>query len=528
MRVNGVNNELALFFFNKKNVIKIFSVAQIRQADSYTIANEPVKSVDLMERAATACADFIKNNYQKHHKFHVFCGTGNNGGDGLAISRLLLEAKYNVITYIVNFSNSFSVDFAINKARLVKLKYHKLYEISDSKDIPEISGQDIVVDAIFGSGLNKPVTGFVAEVIEKINNSKAKVIAIDIPSGLFADDNTGNNGVVLCADETLSFQFPKLSFLFAPNNKYVGRWHILPIGLHNDFINNEPAKHIYITQDDAANLLKLRNKFAHKGNFGHALLIAGSLGKIGAAVLASKAALHAGCGLLTAHIPQCGYNILQTALPEAMVSLSNDVNIIDNLPELSAYNAIAIGPGLDQHVDTAKQLKLLIQNTTVPLIIDADALNILAENKTWLSFLPQGSVLTPHPKEFERIVGKTSTDIERLELQREYSIKYRIYIIYKGAHSATSTPDGHIYFNSSGNPGMATAGSGDVLTGILLGLRAQNYAMLETCILGTYLHGLAGDIAAKQKSQEAMLAGDVILAMGKAFKMLHNRKRKLI
>lgn len=507
--------------------MKIFSVAQIRAVDSFTIANEPIKSVDLMERAAVTCADFIKSNYQKHHKVHVFCGTGNNGGDGLAISRLLLEAKYNVITYIVNFSSSFSPDFIVNKARLVKLKHHKLIEINISNEVSPISDSDIIIDAIFGSGLNKPVVGLAAEVIDKINVSRARVIAIDIPSGLFADDNTGNNGAIIYATTTLSFQFPKLSFLFAANHKYVGKWHSLPIGLHKGFIESEPTAYFYLEQDDVAHLLKLRNKFAHKGNYGHALLIAGSLGKIGAAVLASKAALHAGCGLLTAYIPQCGYNILQTALPEAMVSVANDVNIIDNLPDVTTYNSIAIGPGIDNHADTAKQLKLLIQNTTVPLIIDADGLNILSENKTWLSFLPPGSILTPHPKEFERIAGKTATDIERLDLQREFSIKYRIYVIYKGAYSSISTPEGHIYFNSTGNPGMATAGSGDVLTGILLGLRAQNYAMLETCILGTYLHGLAGDIAAKQKSQEAMLAGDIILAMGKAFKMLHNRKTKL-
>jgi NAD(P)H-hydrate epimerase len=242
---------------------------------------------------------------------------------------------------------------------------------------------------------------------------------------------------------------------------------------------------------------------------------------MGAAVLAAKACLRSGPGLVTAHIPRSGNTILQTAVPEAMLFLDADEDIFSGIPDLSGYSSIAIGPGIGQADATRRALKHLIQNSNLPLIFDADALNILGESKTWISFIPKGSIFTPHPKEFERLVGKSSDDFERNKIQREFSIKHGVYVVLKGAHTAITTPDGNCYFNTTGNPGMATGGSGDVLTGILAGIKAQGYSSLETCLLGVYIHGLAGDFAAEERGHEALIAGDIIQHLGNAFLSLY-------
>ncbi len=393
--------------------------------------------------------------------------------------------------------------------------------MDDKKDLPEIGEDDIIIDAIFGSGLTRPVSGFIGEVIEHINAADAVTISIDIPSGLFADRHADpKEGKIIHADYTLSFQLPKLAFLLPENDSFVGEWHILDIGLHHDYINNAEVKNFLLTKRDVQTTLRPRNKFAHKGTFGHALLIAGSYGKTGAAILASRACLRSGVGLLHTHIPKAGYEIMQTAVPECMLSIDRYDNYFSEVPDLGMYNAVGIGPGLGMEKQSQMALKLLIQNFSNPIVFDADALNILAENKTWLAFLPKGSILTPHPKEFERLAGKWADDYEKLQKLRDLCFKYNIYIVLKGAYTCTGTPDGMCYFNSTGNPGMATAGSGDVLTGLITGLLAQGYSPAQAATLGVYLHGLAGDLAAKKKGQEAMLAGDIIENLGKAFKKI--------
>ncbi|MEZ5199751.1 MAG: NAD(P)H-hydrate dehydratase, partial [Bacteroidales bacterium] len=433
------------------------------------------------------------------------------------------SAGFKTEVVIVRYAKKMSPSCQTNYERIANQKEIDIVELKEGDNLPAINPDDIVLDAVFGSGLARPIEGFIANVVDHINESKAVVIAVDAPSGFFCDGtNVYNKGSIIKADYTLTFQFPKLGFMFPENDEYVGKWEVLHIGLHQDFIEKAEVKNFYMIGKDCAKVIKKRNKFSHKGTFGHGLLIAGSYGKMGAATLAAKAGLKAGAGLITTHIPAKGYEIMQTSVPTAMVSIDSDEKEFSELPKLYPYNAIAVGPGIGMGDQTQKALKLLIQNTGLPLIFDADAINILGENKTWISFIPAESIFTPHPKEFERLVGKSSDNFERNQMQREFSIKYRVYVILKGAHSAITCPDGSCYFNSTGNPGMATGGSGDVLTGILLGLKAQGYSSKETCLMGSYLHGMAGDIAAEKWGYEALTANNITHYLGKAFMTLHS------
>lgn len=501
--------------------MKVFPIEKIREADAYTIKNEPVASIDLMERAATQLFSWMKKRVDKTHKIHIFTGLGNNGGDGLVLARLLLKKDYDVRSYVIRFTDKSSEDFQTNYDRLAESGYASPSDIKSKKDFPEIGEDDVIVDAVFGSGLTRPVTGFIAEVIEQINKSEVVKIAVDVPSGLFADNHTDpKKGAIVRADYTLSFQFPKLSFFMPENDQFVGKWVILDIGLSADFINATKTSHFYMQKRDVKPMLARRNKFDHKGNFGHALLIAGGYGKMGAAILASRACLRSGVGLLHSHIPRSAIQIMQTTTPETMLSIDRYDNYFSEIPNLSPYSAVGIGPGLGIEKQSQMALKLLIQEFPNPIVFDADALNILSENKTWLAFLPKGSILTPHPKEFERLAGKWADDFDKMEKLKTFSFKYNVYVVLKGANTATCFPDGKIYFNSTGNPGMAAAGSGDVLTGIITGLLAQGYSPGIAAVIGVYIHGLAGDLAVKKTGFEALLAGDVVEHIGKAFKKL--------
>ncbi len=502
-------------------MLKIFSVEQTRRADAFTIENEPIASIDLMERAAKQCFEWILEKLAgSSPAVYVFCGTGNNGGDGLAIARMFTAANYKVTVAIPQDASKFSKDF---EANLLRLRATECGVVSLSESLTWIPQEnDILVDALFGSGLSKPLKGEFEEVIKFINQSQGSVISIDIPSGLFADSPAEiKKSDVVKADYTLSFQLPKLAFFMPENDEFIGEWVVLPIGLLPQFIESEPCKSFYISGSDIRPLLKVRKKFSHKGTYGHALILAGSLGKTGAAVLSAKACLRSGAGLVTSHIPRCGYEIMQSSVPEVMVSIDPSFDECSRLPDLSPFNAIGAGPGFGSGDEARSMVKLIMQEVKVPLVLDADALNILAENKTWLAFVPAGSILTPHPKEFERLAGKTNDSFERLALLRDFCIRNKVYLVLKGAYTVTCTPTGNCFFNSTGNPGMATAGSGDVLTGILTGLLAQGYTQVEACLLGVYLHGLAGDLAALQLGEEAVMAGDIIENLGNAYKELY-------
>lgn len=501
--------------------MKIFSIDQIREADRYTIENEPISSILLMERAAEELFYWwLANNPYTETPVHIFCGLGNNGGDGLVLSRLLLKVGYPVTTYIVRYSEHSSSDFDANLTALEGCANNKIIELTPKSIIPVIQEEEQIVDAIFGSGLSKPVEGFPAKVIQHLNQSGAAKISIDMPSGLFADQPSDTKSAIVRADYTLSFQFPKLAFLFPENDAFVGHWEILDIGLHHDFINKTGTNHLYMTREDLSPSLKKRKRFSHKGTFGHALLIAGGYGKMGAAILTTKSAVRSGVGLVHTHVPRWGAAIMQTACPEAMLSIDRYEFYLSEMPKTGGYTAIGAGPGLGTEEQTQKAIKLLIQQTQVPLVLDADALNILSLNKTWIPFLQKNTILTPHPKEFERLVGTWRNDFERLEKQREMAVKHGLFVVLKGANTSVAFPDGKIYFNSTGNPGMATGGSGDVLTGLITGLLAQGYTPGIASVLGVYLHGLAGDIAARKISSQALSATDIIKHMGKAFKKL--------
>jgi hydroxyethylthiazole kinase-like uncharacterized protein yjeF len=497
--------------------MKILTAEQIRAADAYTIANEPITSIDLMERAAQTCTIWLTERFPKETHFLVICGTGNNGGDGLAIARQLISDRYAVETIIVPFFPKVSENFSINKKKLQDIKDAKITEIKEAEDI-SVSHAVIIIDALLGSGLSKPVEGKLAEVIQKINSFHLPVISIDMPSGLAMRDNTGfDKKNIIRSAFTLTFETPKLSFLFADNAENVGEFYILDIGIDKKFLAEQNSPDFWVTEHMVSQILKPRARFSHKGTYGHALLTAGSYGKMGAAILGAKSCLRSGVGLLTTHIPKSGYQIMQTAVPEAMVSTDEEENEFSGIKDLSKYNAIGVGPGIRVSENTAKGLKMLIQQTTANMVLDADALNILSENQTWLPFLKPGTILTPHPGEFARLAGKSDNAFEACTKQRAFATKYGIYVILKGAYTSIATPNGEVYFNSTGNPGMATAGSGDTLTGIILGLLAQRYTPLYASILGVYIHGLAGDIAAQENGENALIAEDITNCLGLAF-----------
>lgn len=502
--------------------MKIFSAEEIRLWDQYTIEHEPILSIDLMERAAAKCANWLLQQYPDAVSFVILCGKGNNGGDGLAIARILMENKYPVSIYILEFGHKGTEDFQTNLARLNKLSNHDIHFIQTAKNFPHLQQGQIIIDALFGSGLNRNLEGVTADLVQHINNGGNEIISIDIPSGLFVD-RSSKDAISIHADHTLSFQCYKPAFLFAENEESVGEIHILDIGLHHDYYQSVVNQFELLDDAIIHSIYKPRKKFSHKGTYGHALLVAGSYGKIGAAILSAKACLRSGVGLLTCHIPACGYNILQTSVPEAMVTTDFNSSFLTKVEDdLTKYDSIGIGPGIGTAAETKMMLPEILNSYRNPLILDADALNIMARQKDLLKLIPAGSILTPHPKEFERLFGETHTDFDRVSLALQKARELNCIIVLKGHHTFIATPDGKGFFNSTGNPGMATAGSGDVLTGILTGLLAQGYSSAATAILGVYLHGYAGDIAAKQLSNEALIAGDIIETLGAAFSSLNH------
>lgn len=503
------------------NMIKIFSTDKVRELDKYTIQNEPISSIDLVERAANAFTSEFCRRYSKQNRIIVFAGQGNNGADALAISRLLIDAGYRVETYLFNRYMQLSNECELNKQRLLSMENIEFTEVIYDFEPPILEKQDIIIDGLFGSGLNRPLTGGFAAMVKYINQSESTIVSIDIPSGLFGEDNQKNDPeAIIRADLTLSFGFPKLSFLLPENAEYVGEWKVLDILLHPEAIANTATSYFQVTENDIASVFHPRNCFSHKGTFGHALLIAGSRGKIGAAILAAQACLKSGTGLLTVHVPQRGEQILQTAFPEAMVDLDPNQDHFSYVSDIRPFSAIGIGPGLGKHADSAKALEHLLQTTEEPVVLDADALNLIAANKNILKHVPARSILTPHPKEFDRIAGESNNSYERLLKAKDFAVNHQVCVVLKGAYTATCTTSGNVYFNSSGNPGMATAGSGDVLTGIILGLLAQGMEPETAAVVGVFLHGTAGDLAAVYQSEESMIASDIINMLGKAFKQI--------
>ena len=504
-------------------MIKIFSTDKVRELDRYTIEYEPIDSIDLVERAATAFTGEFCRHFNKQMRVVVFAGQGNNGADALAVARQLVEAGYRVESYLFNPTSRLSPDCEQNRERLLQLTGGKNFVEVSAGDfsVPDLDEQVVLIDGLFGSGLNRPLSGGFAALVQYINQSEATVVSVDIPSGLFGEDNRQNDpDAIVRADWTFSFGFPKLAFLLAENAEYVGKWKVLDILLHPDAIEGTFTPFALIGEKDLEDVFLPRPRFAHKGMFGHALLIAGSRGKMGAALLAARACLRSGAGLLTVHVPQREERILQTAFPEAMVDIDPGQEHFSYISDIQGYSAIGIGPGLGKHLDTSKALGHLLQVTEKPLVIDADALNLIAERKDLLKRIPPRSILTPHPKEFDRLAGESSCAYERLMKAQAFAQENQVCLVLKGAYTAVCTMEGNVYINIGGNPGMATAGSGDVLTGVILGLLAQGYDPETAAVAGVFLHATAGDIAAKHWSERGMISGDIIDCLGNAFKQV--------
>ncbi|WP_420147061.1 NAD(P)H-hydrate dehydratase [Spirosoma sp.] len=497
--------------------MKILNVDQIRALDDATIRHEPIAPINLMERAALAFVDWFIDRFPDTTTTKIFCGLGNNGGDGMAIARLLLERDYPVEVNVVRYAPRESDDCMHNHRRL-KLVTENIRYIEFSRDIPTIRHNEVIIDAILGTGLSRPTEGIVKEVILAINRTQATVVSVDIASGLYTDQANSPTDVIIEPDYTVTFQLPKLAFMLPKNGRYVGEWHTVDIRLYKRSIDLAPTPYYYTQPQEARLLLHKRERYSNKGTFGHALLLVGSHGKMGAAVLAARACLRSGVGLLTVQVPRCGYSILQMAVPEAMCLPDGHQNVLTGSSEIegpspSDYSTVGIGPGIGKAPETLSMLKALLPKLKKPIVIDADALNLLSENRELLNQLPKNSILTPHPKEFERLTKKWDDDYQKLDILREFSKKYNVVVVLKGAYSAVATPSGDVHFNSTGNPGLSTGGTGDVLTGVLTALLAQGYDPVEAAVLGVFAHGLAGDKVAEQRGQIGMIASDVIDAL---------------
>jgi hydroxyethylthiazole kinase-like uncharacterized protein yjeF len=495
--------------------MKILSVKQIREADIYTIENEPVASIDLMERASKKVVDWLTENFSNQNKVVVLAGSGNNGGDGLAIARLLYEQNYTVKVVLV-MGEKGSKDFEINLSRLSSIN---AVDITSELSSDDNFKDTIFIDAIFGSGLSRPIEGNIAEFIHKVNGMEGVKIAVDIPSGIFADEPSLGNTIFI-ADYTLSFQVPKLAFMIAENQKFIGHFEILNIGLSNDYINNCISDYsIYELTNTIKSSIKVES-IAHKGDRGRACIIAGGHARMGATILAAKGALHSGIGLLTVQAcPHC-IEIIQIQIPEALILEDENEYALGSFLKYEKQDVLVFGPAVGFANKTVALLKEILKSYQGQLILDADAISILAQNREMLELLPEGAILTPHHGEFRRLVGNYSNNFEALMQLKSFCMHHKVVVILKGKYSAVCDANGKISFNTSGNPGMAKGGSGDLLCGILAGLAPRINNPYKTAKLAVFLHGIAGDISLKKYGDNYMTPSTMILNLKEAYKLL--------
>ena len=505
--------------------MKVFSAEQMYEADSCTAEKQNISSLDLMERAGNQIFNWLDQRMQGAQvPIHIFCGIGNNGGDGLVLGRILIEHGYKVITYVANFTDKRSKCFLTNYDRIKKVSRNWPVLMKGEEDFPEIHPDDIIIDALFGIGLNRPPEGWVKKLIQYLNAQKSFRLAIDIPSGLYANKAIEDREAVILANHTLTFQVPKLAFFLPETGMYVPFYEALDIGLDQEYLHTvEPLAQL-ISKQEAKLFYKQRKKYDHKGMYGHSLIIGGSYGKIGAVLLAATSALRSGGGLVTIFAPKCGYTALQTALPEAMVISDDNPDVITQIDIDFQPTVVCVGMGMGTDKTTVESLEKLLTETKSPMVIDADALNCIAAHADLLKLIPENSVLTPHPGELERLVGSWTDDYDKLEKATKFSKDHKVIIIIKGANTITLF-EGKMYINTTGNPGMATAGSGDVLAGVIAGLMSQGYDPLLASIFGVYLHGSAGNIASSKMGYEAMIATDIISDLGNSFLELFRQEQ---
>ena len=502
--------------------MKIFTADQIKEADRQTIRKQGISSNELMERAGTLVFNEIHSRLEgSGGPVKIFCGIGNNGGDGLVIGRHLIEQGYDVTIYIVNNSDKRSDDFLKNYDRIKNLTKNRPVLLKSEEDFPELSQEDFIIDAIFGIGLNRPLVDWVAKLVRYINKSGAFVLAVDMPSGLVANAPSKEKDSIIRANYTITFQSPKLVFYLPETAHFAGDIQVIDIGLDREFLIQTSTVAHLIEKQEAVRLYRPREKFSHKGTFGHTLVVGGSYGKMGSISLTATSALKTGAGMVTAFVPQCGYQILQILLPEAMVLTDKSEKHLSEIRFDLKPSVVSFGVGVGQENQTLEAFRALLEETEKPMVIDADGLNLLSSNQDLLKKLPKDSVLTPHPKELERLIGSWDDDFEKLEKAHQFVEEYEVVLVIKGAYSITVTPK-DLYINSTGNPGMATAGSGDVLTGVITGLISQGYESLYAAVFGVYVHGKAGDIAVNKVSEQGLIAGDIAKYIGAAFLDLKN------
>ena len=504
--------------------MKILSSQQLYEADKITTEKQGISSVDLMERAATQIFNWLHQRMQGAQvPIHIFCGIGNNGGDGLALGRLLIENGYVVKSYVANFSDKRSPSFLTNYDRYKNVTRAWPVLMTCKNDFPPMAPEDIIIDALFGIGINRPPEGWVKQLIQYINSHRAFTLSIDMPSGLYPEKPIEDPEAIIKPNHTLTFQTPKLSFFLPESGPYVTFFEMLDIGLDPEYMYTVPALAELIAKPEAQQFYKQRNKYAHKGNFGHALVVAGSYGMMGAAVLSTKATMRIGAGRVSSFVPECGYTIMQTTVPEAMVLTDENPKTITKVTYDFMPDAMAVGMGMGNGKETVAALRGLLKQVACPILLDADALNCIAKTKTLLKLIPQSAILTPHPGELERLIGAWDNDYDKIEKTKAFSKKYNVIIIIKGANTITISGD-EMYVNTTGNPGMATAGSGDVLSGIITGLVSQGYDPLMASVFGIYIHGSAGNIASTQLGFEAMIASDLLDYLGDAFLELFRKE----
>lgn len=499
--------------------MKIFSKEQIYAGDKLTAEKQNISSTDLMERGGTQVFNWLHIRMQGAQvPIHVFCGIGNNGGDGLVVARHLISHGYNVKTYVINCSTKRSKDFLINYDRIknVTKDWPILLSCEEDFETLVIDAKDIIIDAIFGIGLNRPVAPWVKALFDYFRVTKAFTVAIDIPSGLPTDKAPEDKEAIVTAGYTLSFQTPKLVFFLPETAKYTTQWEVLDIGIDPEYLFTTETEAELIGKNEVLPIYKPREKYSHKGTYGHSLIIGGSYGKIGAVTLASRAALSVGAGKVTAYVPKCGYTVLQTALPEAMVITDAEEEKITNISFDIAPTVIGFGVGIGTDTKTVAAFEAFLKTNKRPLVIDADGLNILAKKKALLKLLPKQTILTPHPKELEGLVGKWEDDFDKLKKVQAFSKKHQVIVVIKGANTITVFED-KLYVNTTGNPGLATAGSGDVLTGMITGLVSQGYDALASAIFAVYLHGRAADLLIEDLGYQSLIASHIIEGIGTAY-----------
>ncbi|MCC6721202.1 MAG: NAD(P)H-hydrate dehydratase [Bacteroidia bacterium] len=491
-------------------MLPVYTSEKIKEWDKYTIENEPISSVDLMERAANACTEWIINHISPEYKIIIICGDGNNGGDGLAIGRLLLHYKY-IIEILISNSEKRSSDNYTNLKRIENYN-PSLIKVINEESFFKFNQNSVIIDCIFGVGFKPPVDNFWKGVINSINDTGCKIISIDLPSGLPAEPENENEQNIVKAWHTLTFQVPKISLLMPGWGDFTENFTVININLNSDFILQNPTKLNYFTIEDAKKIFIRRNRFSHKGNYGHALLIAGNEGKCGAAIMSSRACIKSGAGLVSCFSNNCCDASIVNSSPEVMT----EKEIFD----FDKYSAIGLGCGIGTDKNAVELVEKIIKSAKIPLVIDADAIKIVFEN----NFIKHTSnvIITPHPKEFDNIAGQFENSYERFKKASQLAIEMKIIIVLKGANTAIFLPEGSVYFNSTGNPGMATAGSGDVLTGVITSFVSQGYSLTNAAMLGVFIHGMSGDMAAGYNSITGLSATDIIDFLNPVFKELEN------